>query len=114
MVISANKLLLMCAAVMLMTMAVAADVVPYTIKSIKPVGAGFIELVGPGKIEVNGEILDYEGTKYIAISNIDAMTSVYGVSKSCLISYSSEGYTENISVTEQSCDEIVQILESIK
>ena len=96
------------------TLAIAADVVPYSVKSIKAVGPGFVELVGPGKIQVNDEVLDYDGTKYISVENIDSMTSVTGVSKGCLLSYSSEGYTENISVREQSRDEVVAILNEAK
>ena len=97
-----------------MPLAIAADVVPYSVKSIKAVGPGFVELVGPGKIQINDEVLDYDGTKYISVENIDTMTSVTGVSKGCLLSYSSEGYTENISVMEQSCDEVVAILNEAK
>ena len=36
---------------------IASDVVPYTVKSIQPIGAGFVELVGPGKTQINGETI---------------------------------------------------------
>ena len=78
----------------------AADTVPYSIQSIKSVGAGYVELVGPGNIQVNNEVLPYEGTKYIKISNIGTMSTVYGVTKGCMLAYASEGYTENISVIQ--------------
>ncbi len=87
-----------------------ADVVPYSVQSIKPVGAGYVELVGPGKMEVNHETLPYEGTKYIKISNIGTMTTVHGVTKGCMLAYASEGYTENISVLQQSCNQILSII----
>ena len=90
----------------------AADIVPYSIKSIKAIGSGFVELVGPGKIHIEGVIHPYKGTNYISTRNIDGMTSVTGVTKACVLSYSSEGYTENISVLEQSCNEIVAVIES--
>lgn len=95
---------------MLAQVASAADTVPYSIKSIKVVGSGFVELVGPGKTQVNDEIIPYEGTKYIRVTNIDAMMSVTGTTKGCMVSYSSEGYTETISVLEQSCDEVIEVL----
>ena len=90
--------------------AIAADVVPYSVKSIKPIGAGYVELVGPGKMNVNGETILYEGTKYISTKNIDSMTGISGTSKGCELHYSSENYSENISVTTQSCDAIVSII----
>jgi len=88
--------------------AIAADVVPYSVKYIKPIGAGYIELVAPGKINVNGETIPYEGTKYISTKNIDSMTGISGTS--CMLHYSSESYTENISVTTQSCNTIISII----
>ena len=89
---------------------IAADVVPYTVKSIKPIGAGYVELVGPGKMQVNNETIPYEGTKYISTKNIDSMTGISGSSKGCMLHYSSENYTENISVTRQSCNTIISII----
>ena len=89
---------------------IAADIVPYSVKYIKPIGAGYIELVGPGKMQVNGETIPYEGSKYISTKNIDSMTGVNGTSKGCTLHYSSENYTENISVTTQSCNAIISII----
>ena len=86
----------------------AADIVPYTIETVRVVGTGFIELIGPGKMEINDEVIPYEGVKYVRTENIDAMISVG--EKGCMLSYSSEGYTENISVRRQSCDEVVEII----
>lgn len=88
----------------------AADVVPFTVKRIKPVGAGYVELVVPGKIQINDQVLPYKDTKYIRITNIDTMTSVAGSTKGCILAYASENYTENISVIEQSCNEILSVL----
>lgn len=96
--------------VLLYSHAIGADVVPYSVKYIKPFGAGFVELVGPDKMQVNGESIAYEGTKYIATKNIDSMTGVSALSKGCILHYSSEGYTENISVIMQSCSEIISII----
>jgi hypothetical protein len=86
------------------------DLVPNSVRYVKPVGAGFIELVGPGKMLVNGEVVTYEGTKYISINNIDSMTGASGISKGCTLHYSSENYTEKISVAMQSCSEIISII----
>ena len=90
--------------------AIAADVVPYSVKSIKPIGVGYIELVAPGNMNVNGETIPYEGTKYISTKNIDSMTGISGRSKGCMLHYSSENYTENISVITQSCSVIISII----
>jgi len=92
--------------------AMAADVATYSAKSIKPVGAGLIELVDLGKIKIDGKILPYEGTKYIATRNIDSMTGVSGATAGCMLHYSSNSFTENISVVSQSCDEIISIIKS--
>jgi len=89
---------------------IAADIVPYSVKSIKPVGAGYIELVAPGKMNVNGETISYAGTKYISTGNIDSMTDISGSSNACMLHYSSENYTENISVATQSCRAIISII----
>ena len=91
----------------------AADVVPFSIKRINPIGAGYVELVGPGKIQVNNEVISYEGIKYIKKSNIGTMTSDTGSTKGCVLAYSSENYTENISVLNQSCNEILAIFNAI-
>lgn len=91
-----------------------ADVVPYTVTLIKSVGSGYVELVGPGKIHLNSDSLPYTGTKYINIRNIGTMTTVYGSSKGCMLAYSSGDYTENISILEQSCNEILTIISKSK
>lgn len=103
------------AAIFLLPMiTLAADVVPFSVRSISPVGLGYVELVWPGKIEVNKEVLDYDGTKYIRADNVGTLTGIHGSTKGCMLAYASEGYTENISVTEQSCDEVLEILEEAK
>ena len=90
--------------------AIAADVVPYSVKSVKPIGAGYIELVGPGKMQVNNKTIPYKATKYISTKNVDSMTAVSGTYNGCILHYSSENYTENISVTTQSCNTIISII----
>ena len=90
--------------------AAAADAVPYSIRYIKPAGAGYIELVGPGDIRVNGETRAYEGTQYIATRNIDSMTADSATAKGCTLHYSSENYSETIAVTQQSCSELISII----
>ena len=92
----------------------AADVVPYTVQSIKSKGSGYVDLVGPGKTELNGEIFPYEGTKYIRVVNIGTLSGVTGETKGCVLAYSSEDYTENIFVTQQSCNQILSVIESAK
>ena len=47
---------------------IAADIVPYSVKSIKPVGAGYIELVAPGKMNVIGETISYLVPAYEIVS----------------------------------------------
>jgi hypothetical protein len=92
----------------------AADVVPYSVQSIKSKGSGYVELIGPGKIQVNGEVLPYDGTKYIRTANIGTLSGVEGTTKGCMLAYSSEGYTENISAIQQSCDQVLSTIESAK
>lgn len=104
-----NKILI--ANILLFSMtANATDVVPYFVKHIKPIGAGFVELVGPGKMKIKGKTITYEGTKYISTKNIDSMTGFNDVSKGCILHYSSENYTQNISVSTQSCNAIISII----
>ena len=92
----------------------AADAIPYTIQRIKSVGAGYVKLVGPGKIRVKGKAVPYVDTKYIRISSIGTMTSIEGINKGCMLAYSSEGYTESISVNRQPCDQILTLIKSDK
>ena len=98
------------ALIVLSFQAFAAGEVPFSVKYIKPAAAGFVELVGPGKIQVNGETLAYEGTQFIATKNISAMTSSSAFSRTCMLHYASEGYTENITVSTQTCGEIISIM----
>ena len=90
--------------------AYATDIVPYLIQSVKSAGSDYVELAGPGSIEVNKVSLPYEGKKYIKMQNIDTLSTVPGNTKACMLAYSSEGYTENISVLKQSCGEILSII----
>ena len=90
----------------------AADVVPHTIQSIKSVGAGYVELVGPGKIRANKKVLPYVKTKYIRISSIGTMSGIEAINKGCMLAYSSEGYTENITVKRQSCNQILSVIKN--
>ena len=105
-----NKLSFIVTLILLSFQAMGADALPYSVKYIKPFGAGFIELVAPGKMQVNGESIEYEGTKYISTKNIDSMTGVSVLAKGCTLHYSSERYSENISVSTQSCSEIISII----
>lgn len=88
----------------------ASDEVPYSAKSIKNVGSGYVELIEPGKIKYKDTVAQFRGTIYIRINNIGTMVSVDGARKGCILSYSSEGYTENINVTDQSCKEILSVI----
>ena len=88
----------------------AADIVPFTIKRIKSISTDYVELIGPGKIQVNNEVIPYEGTKYIRKTSIGTMTSVIGTTRGCMLAYSSENYTESITVLNQSCDEIINTI----
>ena len=92
----------------------ASDVVPFSIKRIKPVGAGYVELVGPGKIKTDNKVVSFEEIKYVKATNLGTMTSVTGSDKGCILAYSSESYTEDISVRNQSCNEILSILSVVK
>lgn len=92
----------------------ASDIVPFSIKRIKPIGAGYIELVGPGKIRIDNKVFPFEEIKYVRKANIDTLTSVSGSDKGCILAYSSENYTQNISVQKQSCNEILSILSIAK
>ncbi|MDH3975394.1 MAG: hypothetical protein OEV42_14030 [Deltaproteobacteria bacterium] len=92
----------------------AADAVPYTIQSIKSVGSGYVELVGPGKIRVKDKVLPYVDTKYIRVSSIGTMTSIENITKGCMLAYASEGYAESITVSRQSCDQILTVINSAK
>jgi hypothetical protein len=101
-------------AFLLPSLSFAADVVPYSVQSIKSKNSGYVELVGPGKIQVNGETLPYDGTKYIRVTNIGTLSGIEDVTKGCILAYSSEGYTENISVTQQSCNQVLSVIGSAK
>ena len=92
----------------------ASELVPFSIKRVKPVGSGFIELVGPGKIRKENKVRPFEEVKYVKRSNIDALTSENGSDKGCALAYSSEGYAENIYVEKQSCNEILSLFSAVK
>ena len=109
-----NRIALFILSLSLSQYSFASDIVPFSIKRIKPVGAGYIELVGPGKIRIDNKVLSFEEIKYVRKANIDSMTSVSGSDKGCILAYSSESYTENISVQKQSCNEILSIFSVVK
>jgi len=90
-----------------------ADLVPYSIQSVEPAKAnGFLKLVGSGQLEVKGKQTPYTEQIYIAIRNIDSLSDVSGVKTACIINYSSENYSETISVLKQSCETIMEYLNS--
>lgn len=82
---------------------------PYSVKAVNPIGAGFVELVGPGKTKVNTKAVLHKGTKYISTKNINSMNSASGTSQGCVLRYSSENDVKNISVTTQSCNAIISV-----
>ncbi len=85
-----------------------AEYVPFSIKSVHGItGKGFIELKGPGKIELKKKIYNYEETVYISINKVSSLSEVSGVKKACIIRYTSGLYSENISVSNQSCFEVI-------
>ena len=88
----------------------AADTVPYTANYVKYAGSGFIEIVGPGKIQVNEEVFPYEKIIYISAKNIDSISSIGEGDKGCMLHYSSEGYTENISLVKQTCKQVLEVV----
>ena len=92
----------------------AAEIVPYTIKSVRPAGVGFVELLGPGKIEIAGKARDFIGIKYVAVRNIDSLSGAANLKTGCVISYSSEGYTAEISVIDQSCRQILAVVQIVQ
>jgi len=100
------------------SMLFAADAVPFSVQSIRGIqsvqskGSGYVELVGPGEIKIHGRILPYNGTKYIRASNIGTLSSANGTLKGCTLAYSSEGYTESISVIQQSCNQVLSVIEA--
>lgn len=95
------KKLILLALVLLPCISFAADSVPHSAKAIKASGAGFVEVVGPGKLLIDDKMFPYEGGLYIAIRNID---SLYTRGNSgCFLRYSSEGYAEGILLDEQTC-----------
>jgi hypothetical protein len=112
--LSKNGIVLFIVSLFLSQNSFASDVVPFSIKRIKPVGAGYVELVGPGKIRIDKKVVSFEETKYVKASSLGTMTSVTGSDKGCVLAYSSEGYTEDISVKSQSCNEILSILSVVK
>ncbi len=102
------------------SMLFAADAVPFSVQSIRGIqsvqskGSGYVELVGPGEIKTHGKTLPYNGTKYIRASSIGTLSGVKGTTKGCMLAYSSEGYTENISVIQQSCNQVLSVIEGTK
>jgi hypothetical protein len=112
--LSKNRIALFIMFLFLSQNSFASDVVPFSIKRIKPVGAGYVELVGPGEMRVDNKIVSFEETKYVKASSLGSMTSVSGSDKGCILAYSSESYTEDISVQSQSCNEILSILSVVK
>lgn len=110
----ASKYVIVIYSIFLPQYSLASDIVPYSIKRIQPVGSGYLELVGPGKIKISGDIKDYDETKFIKKSSIGTITSVNGSDKGCVLAFASEGYTESISVRNQTCKEILAIFRAIK
>ncbi len=94
----------------LLLTSIAADTVPYSAKTIKNAGSGFVEIIGPGKIQINGEVFPYEKTIYISVWNIDSISTINEKKKGCMLHYSSEGYTQNISIINQSSKEVIKII----
>ncbi|MGK0270553.1 MAG: hypothetical protein ACI88H_001200 [Cocleimonas sp.] len=92
----------------------AKDSVPYSIKAIKSVGSGFVELTGGGFININDKTLPYNEVKYVSVENFDSLTKVSGVEVGCIISYSTSSYSENISVIGQTCADALKEISRAK
>ncbi len=89
-----------------------ADFVPYAINSIRALGDGFIELVGPGRYAIEGtqETQVWNSRIVVRASSIKSLQNVEGVDNACVAAYATDGYSEDISIRAQSCDEVLEAL----
>lgn len=86
------------------------DVVPYSIESVGVRGGGYLELIGPGLILLGKETTPYSNKKYIRTSSIGTLSSMKDKKEGCIIEYSSEGYTQSITVLKQNCDDVLTVI----
>ena len=87
----------------------AEEIVPYVVARVNVGGSNFVELIGPGKWHLDGQVREFSGSMYIAVSNMNSLLTPEG-GESCVIGYSHDGYDEQISVIEQSCSQILAII----
>jgi len=103
------KRLIFITSIIMSPFAQADDIVPFTASSIKNAGAGFVEIIGPARADIDGVGKVYHKTLYISVGNINSMSSITKTS-GCTLYYSSKGYTENISLANQSCVDVLKVL----
>jgi hypothetical protein len=102
--LSKNTRWLLAASLLVSSTAALADKVPYSVQSVRAAaGAGFVELVGPGKVEVEGRAEEYSETVYLNAAHIANAQSVFGNQNACVLRYAAPGYTESISILRQGC-----------
>lgn len=81
------------------TTAFSTSSIPYTVKEVGVRGPGFIRLFMPDKYYL------------LAVKNIDSLESPMSAKGGCIISVSTRTENERISVTNQTCDEVMKQIE---
>lgn len=103
---------------------IAAEFVPISIEKVQRVkSSNYLKLIGPGKVPVRmmddnlkQEVeleYDYKGNIYISIDRIASMINLVvedEFKNACTLRYVSGSYTKEISVKNQSCETIIQIM----
>lgn len=93
----------------LLTGIAVAEPVPYSVSSVRAVvQSGFVKLLGPGEINVQGRAERYRGQLFVNVANIASMAAGSGSGSSCVLRYSTPNYRENIVVQGQSCEQVLQ------
>lgn len=86
-----------------------AGLMPYSVQSVRAIDhVGFIELVGPGKVEVQGRAEEYSETVFLNVDHIVSMSRVFGVENACVLEVAAPNLRESVSVLTQTCNAVLK------
>jgi|GEM_PF-6115846 len=77
---------------------------PHLVQSAVAVeGSGFLELRGPGKIEIEGRVNEYSETVFIPVAGISSLAEVFGQPRACVMHFDGVAGAVQVALLAQNC-----------
>jgi len=98
-----------CLALSAPSVAAGGESLPHLVQSAEAVEAsGFLELRGPGKIEIDGRVNEYSETVFVPVARISSLTGVFGQPRACVMHFDGIAGAVEIALLAQNCAALLE------